>query len=74
MHLIRVESMGGIILRTSHLDPDVRLSEHPAPDILSRSFCLCGVVGGSFGGQLEGSFSSNCYGFRLHGADESFPH
>ncbi|MEH2140288.1 type I restriction-modification system subunit M N-terminal domain-containing protein, partial [Nostoc sp.] len=29
-----VESMGGIILRTSQLEPNVRLSPHSAPDIL----------------------------------------
>ena len=26
--------MAGIITRTSHLDPDVPISVHPAPDIL----------------------------------------
>ncbi|MBD2732146.1 hypothetical protein H6G96_39355, partial [Nostoc sp. FACHB-892] len=30
---IWVESMAGIIPRTSQLDPDVRLSPHPAPDV-----------------------------------------
>ncbi|MBD2249239.1 hypothetical protein [Nostoc sp. FACHB-888] len=30
----RVESMGAITLRTSQLDPNVRLSPHSAPDIL----------------------------------------
>ncbi|MFM7714115.1 MAG: hypothetical protein ACKO7A_15825, partial [Microcystis sp.] len=30
-----VESVGGIILRTSLLDPSVRLSPHSAPDNLS---------------------------------------
>jgi len=34
-----VESMGGITLGTSQLDLGVRLSPHPAPDILSRGFC-----------------------------------
>jgi hypothetical protein len=28
-----VESRAGIILRPSLLDPDVRLSPHPAPDV-----------------------------------------
>ncbi|MEH2241322.1 hypothetical protein, partial [Nostoc sp.] len=30
-----VESMGDVIPRTSQLDPDVRVSVHPAPDVLS---------------------------------------
>jgi hypothetical protein len=29
-----VESMGAIMPRTSHLDPDMPVSVHPAPDIL----------------------------------------
>ncbi|TYT72152.1 hypothetical protein FXO09_05645 [Microcystis aeruginosa KLA2] len=37
-----VESMGGIILRTSLLEPSVRLSPHSAPDNLSFHFCTCG--------------------------------
>ncbi|WP_242055404.1 hypothetical protein, partial [Nostoc flagelliforme] len=36
-----VESMGSIISRTSQLEPDVPLSRHPAPDILSFRFCPC---------------------------------
>ena len=28
------ESMGGITLRTSQLDPDVPVSVHPAPDLV----------------------------------------
>ena len=39
--LLRVESRAGIILRPSHLDLDMLLSPHPAPDILSLRFCLC---------------------------------
>ncbi|NEP01502.1 MAG: hypothetical protein F6K58_23165 [Symploca sp. SIO2E9] len=69
-----VESMGGIILSTSQLDPDVPVSVHPAPDILSRSFCPCGVVGGSSDEQLEGCFSSSCCGFHPHGVDGLFHH
>ncbi|ELS44652.1 MAG: hypothetical protein ACKO7A_13300 [Microcystis sp.] len=34
--------MGGIILRTSLLEPSVRLSPHSAPDNLSFHFCTCG--------------------------------
>jgi hypothetical protein len=37
-----VESMGGIILRTSLLDTSVRLSPHSAPDNLSFRVCSCG--------------------------------
>ncbi len=37
-----VESMGSIICRTSLLDPDVRLSVHPAPDVLG--FLLAHVM------------------------------
>ncbi len=37
-----VESMGGIILRTSLLDASVRLSPHSAPDNLSFHFCTSG--------------------------------
>ena len=37
-----VESMGGIILRTSLLNPSVRLSPHSASDILKLfGFCSC---------------------------------
>ena len=38
-----VESRGSIISRPSHLDLDVPLSVHPAPDILGLRFCLCEV-------------------------------
>jgi len=34
--------MGGIILRTSELEPDVLVSPHPAPYILSFRFASCG--------------------------------
>ncbi|MEZ2238992.1 sigma-70 family RNA polymerase sigma factor, partial [Microcoleus sp.] len=37
-----VESMGDIIPRTSQLDPDVLVSPHPAPDVLSFRLCSCG--------------------------------
>ncbi len=47
-----VESMGGIILGTSELDPDVRLWVHPAPDNLRLSLCSCGGNHGSFHGLL----------------------
>jgi hypothetical protein len=34
-----VESREDIIPRPSQLDPGVRLSSHPAPDVLSFRFC-----------------------------------
>ncbi|AFW96679.1 hypothetical protein ANA_C20226 [Anabaena sp. 90] len=34
-----VESREDIIPRPSQLDPGVRLSPHPAPDVLSFRFC-----------------------------------
>jgi hypothetical protein len=52
--------------RPSQLDPDVRLSMHPAPDVLSRGFCSCGGSRGSFREWLEGYFSSSYYGCHLH--------
>ena len=33
--------MGGIILRTSQLEPNVRLSPHSAPDILRQGNYSC---------------------------------
>lgn len=36
-----VESMEAIMPRTSLLELDVRVSVHPAPDILSLRFCPC---------------------------------
>lgn len=66
-----VGSRGDIIPRPSHLEPDVRVSLHPAPDILSFRFCSCGCSRGSFREWLEGCFSSNYYGFHLH--DEDVP-
>jgi hypothetical protein len=41
---ILVESKEDIIPRSSHLDLDVPISVHPAPDILSLRFCLCGSL------------------------------
>ena len=49
-----VESMGGIILRTSQLDPDVLVSPHPAPDVLGLRLCSCGYNRGSFREPLRG--------------------
>ena len=39
--------------RPSHLDLDVRVSVHPAPDVLSFRFCSCGRSHGSFHELLE---------------------
>jgi hypothetical protein len=66
-----VGSRGDIIPRPSQLDPDVRVSLHPAPDVLKLSFCSCERNRGNFREQLEGCFFSNCYGFHLH--DEDVP-
>nr|MBW4596073.1 hypothetical protein [Brasilonema angustatum HA4187-MV1] len=39
-----LESMGSIISRTSLLDPDVRISTHPAPDVLGFSLAHVDIV------------------------------
>jgi len=49
-----VESRGNIISRPSQLDPDVPLSRHPAPDVLSFRVCSCEYNRGSFRELLEG--------------------
>ena len=49
-----VESMGDTIPRTSQLDLGVRVSPHPAPDVLSFRFCSCVDNRGSFREPLEG--------------------
>ena len=43
--------MGGMTLRTSPYNLDVRLSEHPASETLSRYFCSCGGNRDNFRGQ-----------------------
>ncbi len=43
--IVLVESMGGIIHRTSLLDRGVQISPHHAPETLSRSFCSCVCIG-----------------------------
>jgi hypothetical protein len=43
-----VGSRGDIIPRPSQLDPDVRVSLHPAPDVLKLSFCSCERNRGNF--------------------------
>jgi putative hydrolase, CocE/NonD family len=42
---LMVGSRGAITHRPSLLDPDVRLSPHPAPDVLNFRFCIIRVVG-----------------------------
>lgn len=65
--LARVESREAIMPRPSLLDLDMRLSVHPAPDVLSFRFCSCDGVWGNSGEQLEDCFSSSCYDFHLRG-------
>ena len=64
--------MGDIIPRTSQLDLGVRLSPHPAPDVLSFRFCSCVDNRGSFREPLEGCLFSNYCGDHLHDADVPF--
>ena len=54
-----VESRGDIIPRPSQLELDVRLSPHPAPDVLGLRLCSCEYNRGSFHELLEGCFSSS---------------
>ena len=49
----RVESRGNIISRPSLLNLGVRLSPHPASDVLSFRFCSCEYNRGSFREWLE---------------------
>nr|MBW4596636.1 hypothetical protein [Brasilonema angustatum HA4187-MV1] len=42
--VVLLESMGSIISRTSLLDPDVRISTHPAPDVLGFSLAHVDIV------------------------------
>lgn len=67
-----VESRGAITLRPSLLDPDVIVSSHPAPDVLSLSFCSCGGSRDSFHGWLGGFLSSSYCGYHLRGVDAPF--
>ena len=60
--------------RPSLLNLDVRVSVHPASDVLSFRFCSCGGIGGSFRARLEGYFASSYYGFHLYGGDVLFHH
>lgn len=60
--------------RPSLLAPDVQVSPHPAPDVLSFRFCSCVRNRGSFRELLEGFYTSSCCGFYLHGVDVPFHH
>jgi hypothetical protein len=64
--------MEGIILRTSHLEPNVLVSPHSAPDVLGLRLCSCGDNRGSFREPLRGFLFSSYYGFRLHDVDVPF--
>jgi hypothetical protein len=71
-----VESMGDIIPRTSQLNLGVRLSPHPASDVLSLRFCSCGYNReNSHELLLDYSFSSwhdfRRYRFCITGLEES---
>ncbi len=65
----RVGSRGRITVRPSQLDLGVRVSPHPAPDVLSFRVCSCECSRGSFREWLEGYFSSNLSGFHRHDGD-----
>jgi len=69
-----VESREDIIPRPSHLNLGVRLSPHPASDVLSFRFCSCVYNHGSFRVLLEGFYFSSSYDFHLHGVDVPFHH
>src|SRR5919202_2454331 len=69
-----VESREGITPRPSHLDPDVPVSVHPAPDNLGLRLCSCGGNRGSSHGLLPGSSASNGYGCRQCGVVALFLH
>ncbi len=61
------------MLRPSHLDPDVRLSPHPAPDSIRQ--CLCSCVGnrGMTHVELPDYWVSSCGDFHPCGAGEPAP-
>jgi len=61
-----VESRRDIIPCPSLLNLGVRLSPHPASDILSFRFCSYGYNRGSFHELLEGFLVSNCYDWHQH--------
>ena len=66
--------MGSIISRTSQLDPDVPISVHPAPDVLSLRFCSCVCNRGNSRELLQDYFSSSWRDFRRCDVGEPVPH
>jgi len=66
----RLGRWGVLPTRTSHLDPDVPVSVHPAPDILSLRFCSCVDNRGMIRVLLLDSFVSNYYDCYLRDVDE----
>ena len=62
--------MGSIISRTSLLGPDVWLSPHPAPDVLSSRSCSCAGNGDNFRVLPLNFASSSLRGFHRRGGDE----
>ena len=69
-----VESIPGIIRGTSLLNLGVRLSPHPASDVLSLRFCSCVCNRDNSHELLLDYFSSNWHDFRRCGVGEPFPH
>ncbi len=69
-----VESMPGIIRGTSLLNLGVRLSPHPASDVLSLHFCSCVCNRGNSHELLQDYFSSSWRDFHRCDADESVLH
>ena len=66
--------MGDIIPRTSQLELGVRLSPHPAPDVLSLRFCSCDCNRGNSHELLQDSFSSSWHDFHRCDAGEPVLH
>ncbi len=69
-----LESRAGIILRPSLLNLDVRVSVHPASDVLTLRFCSCRLNRGNFREGLEDFCSSSLRGFHQHDVDVSSRH
>jgi hypothetical protein len=72
--VVLVESMPGIIRGTSQLNLGVRLSPHPASDVLSLRFCSCVCNRGNSHELLQDYFSSSWRDFRRCDAGEPVPH
>lgn len=72
-NLFLVESMPGIIRGTSLLNLGVRLSPHPASDVLSLRFCSCACNRGNSRESLQDYFSSSWRDFHQCDAGEPVP-